>query len=312
MDRAEATGLGLALAGHAVLLAILSLGLATATKKPLLSEPMEVSFVEEVGLKSAVAEISTEAPAPSVAPVAGPPEEAAPMPEPVPAPPEPLPPPPRPVEARPQPKVQPPPQPKVVLKPAPEKPAPQKPAAKAAPAKPAPAKAVPARPAPQPARPAPAAARPKPAAAGSGTAQQTRGSRLGRDFLKGVGSDPKPSTSQKPSGAVLSPIALSGIKSAITRQIQPCADRQVNPGPGASEIVVTLNLRLNPDGSLAARPSVVRTRGVDDANSRYEKRVTDLAVAAYTGCSPLRNLPEELYRTANGGWSNINMNYKLP
>jgi hypothetical protein len=185
-------------------------------------------------------------------------------------------------------------------------------ALKPAPVSEAPVKAAPARPAPQPARPAPAAARPKPAAAASGSAQQTRGSRLGQDFLKGVGSDPTPSTSQKPSGAVLSPIALSGIKSAITRQIQPCADRQVNPGPGASEIVVTLNLRLNPDGSLAARPSVVRTRGVDDANSRYEKRVTDLAVAAYTGCSPLRNLPAELYRTANGGWSNINMNYKLP
>ncbi|MDP8913418.1 MAG: cell envelope biogenesis protein TolA [Pseudomonadota bacterium] len=312
MDRAEATGLGLALAGHAVLLAILSLGLASATKKPLLSEPMEVSFVEEVGLKSAVTELSTEAPAPSVAPIAGPPEEAAPMPEPVPAPPEPLPPPPRPVEARPQPKVQPPPQPKVVLKPVPQKPAPQKPATKPAPAKPAPAQAAPARPAPQPARPAPPAARPNSAAAGSGSAQQTRGSRLGRDFLKGVGSDPTPSTSQKPTGAVLSPIALSGIKSAITRQIQPCADRQVNPGPGANEIVVTLNLRLNRDGSLAARPSVVRTSGVGDANSRYEKRVTDLAIAAYTGCSPLRNLPEELYRTANGGWSNINMNYKLP
>ena len=309
MDRAEATGLGLALAGHAVLLAILSLGLATATKKPLLSEPMEVSFVEEVGLKSAVTELSTEAPAPSVAPVAGPPEEAAPMPEPVPAPPEPLPP--RPVEARPQPTLQPPPQPKVVLKPAPEKPAPQKPVMKPAPAKPVAVKAAPAKPAPQPARPAPAA-RPKPAAAESGSAQQTRGSRLGRDFLKGVGSDPTPSTSQKPSGAVLSPIALSGIKSAITRQIQPCADRQVNPGPGASEIVVTLNLRLNRDGSLAARPSFVRSRGVDDGNSRYEKRVIDLAIAAYTGCSPLRNLPEELYRTANGGWSNINMNYKLP
>ena len=298
MDRAEATGLGLALGGHAVLLAILSLGLATATKKPLLSEPMEVSFVEEVGLKSAVTEVSTEAPAPSVAPVAGPPEEAAPMPEPVPAPPEPLPPPPRPVEARPQPKVQPPTQPKVVQKPAPQKPAE--------------AQAAPAKRAPQPARPAPAAARPKPAAAGSGSAQQTRGSRLGRDFLKGVGSDPAPSTSQKPSGAVLSPIALSGIRSAITRQIQPCADRQVDPGPGANEIVVTLNLRLNPDGSLAARPKVVGTRGVDDSNSRYEKRVTDLAVAAYIGCSPLKNLPEELYRTANGGWSNINMNYKLP
>jgi hypothetical protein len=179
-----------------------------------------------------------------------------------------------------------------------------------APAKPAQAKPAPARPAPQ--TPAPAAGRPKQSAPGSGSAQQTRGSRLGRDFLKGIGSDPSPSTSQKPTGAVLSPIALSGIKSAITRQIQPCADRQVDPGPGANRIIVTLNLRLNRDGSLASRPSFVRSAGVNDENSRYEKRVVDLAIAAYTGCSPLRNLPEELYRTANGGWSNINMNYKLP
>jgi hypothetical protein len=110
----------------------------------------------------------------------------------------------------------------------------------------------------------------------------------------------------------MSPIALAGIKSAIQRQIQPCADRQVDPGPGANQIQVTLNLRLNPDGSLAGSPRVVRTSGVNDENSRYEKRVTDLAIAAYRGCSPLRGLPDELYRTANGGWGNINMNYKLP
>ena len=309
MDRAEATGFGIAFAGHAALLAILSLGLATATHKPLPQEPMEVSFVEEVGLKSAVTEMSEEAPAPSVAPVAGPPEEASPAPEPVPTPSAPLPPPPKPVEAPPQPRIQPTPQPRLAPKPIPAKPAPHPAPAPAPKAAPQPA---PAKPAPQPARPAPSATRAKPAAPAAGSAEQTRGSRLGKDFLKGLGSDPTPSTSQKPTGAVLSPIALAGIKSAITRQIQPCADRQVNPGPGANEIIVTLNLRLNPDGSLASRPTMVRTAGVNDGNSRYEKRVIDLAVAAYTGCSPLRNLPEDYYRTPNGGWSNINMNYKLP
>jgi hypothetical protein len=75
---------------------------------------------------------------------------------------------------------------------------------------------------------------------------------------------------------------------------------------------VTLNLRLNPTvRSPRARPWC-RTTGVSDENSRYAKRVGELAIAAYRGCAPLRGLPEELYRTANGGWSNINMNYKLP
>ncbi|HEX8401068.1 MAG TPA: cell envelope biogenesis protein TolA [Allosphingosinicella sp.] len=319
MDRAEATGFGVALAGHGVLLAILSLGLASVKQPPLMNEPMEVSIVEEVALRSAVTEAAPEAPAQSVAPELGAPEEPAPIeqPTPEPTPPAPVP---EPVPPLPQPKpipkavLPPPPKPtpKPVPKPAPAatKPAPAKPQPKPAPAKPAPAKAA-SKPAPTksaPARPAP----PSQAASGKGQAQAARGSRLGRDFLKGLGSDPSPSTSAKPTGAVMSAIQLSGIKSAIQRQIQPCADRQVNPGPGASAIQVTLNLRLNPDGSLAGSPSVVRTSGVNDENGRYEKRVADLAIAAYRGCAPLRGLPSELYRTAKGGWSNINMNYKLP
>ncbi len=64
MDRAEATGLGVAFAGHALLLAILSVGFATATRQQILSEPMEVSFVDEVGLESSAPSPSTYAPTP--------------------------------------------------------------------------------------------------------------------------------------------------------------------------------------------------------------------------------------------------------
>jgi outer membrane biosynthesis protein TonB len=289
MDRAEKAGFGAALAGHAALLAALSLGFANVMRPPVINQPMEVSFVEDIGLQNAVPEPSLEPAAASVAPELGPPEDAAPAPDAVPLPPEPAPPPPKAVEAPPEPK----PAPKPV------KPAPAKPSVKAAPAKPTPAKAV------------PAASPAKPAAAASGKAEQARGSRLGKDFLKGLGSDPA-SKSEKAPGTVMSAVALAGIKSAIQRQIQPCANRQVNPGPGANRIAVTLNLRLNPDGSLAARPAVVSTSGVDDENDRYQKRVGDLAVAAFTGCSPLRDLPADLYRTPKGGWSNINFTYKLP
>jgi hypothetical protein len=283
MDRAEAKGFGVALAGHGALLAALSLGLATAHQPPIMSDPMEVSIVDEVALTSAVPEPVVEPPAATIAPVLGPPEEPAPAPviEPVPAPPLP-----RPIEAKPEPR----PEPK---------------------AKPAPAKPAPPKPAPPKAQPKPATAKVK-ADSGTGKAEQARGSRLGKDFLKGLGSDPAPAKAQQPTGAVMSAIAMSGIVAAIKRQVQPCADRQVNPGPGANEIEVKINLRLNRDGSLAARPRVVSTSGVNDSNSRYEKRVTDLAIAAFTGCAPLRDLPEELYQTAKGGWSNFNMNYKLP
>lgn len=285
MDRAEKAGFGIALAGHAALLGVLSLGFASVRQPPIINDPIEVSIVDEVALRSAAP--TAEVPAPSIAPELGAPEQPAPAPLLEPTRPEPLPPPPVPR-----------PEPKAAIRPAPL------PASKAAPlkaARPAPAKAPP--------KPAVKAAAPTP---GAGQAPAARGSLLGKDFLKGIGRDPAPAAKAAASGAVMSAIALAGIKSAIQRQIQPCADRQVNPGPGANRIQVTLNLRLHRDGSLAQRPSVVRTSGVDDDNSRYEKRVTDLAVATYTGCAPLRGLPDELYQTAGGGWSNIHMTYKLP
>ena len=163
----------------------------------------------------------------------------------------------------------------------------------AAPTRPAPAKAAPAKAAP--AKPAP------------------RVSRLGDDFLKGIDEAPAKSAGPaKAAAATFDANALASIQQAIRRQVQPCANRQVDPGPGANRIRVTLNVRLNRSGRLNGPPRVVRTTGVDEENSRYEERVKDLAVAAYTGCAPLTGLPPDLYKTAKGGWSNINMTYRLP
>lgn len=75
MDRAEVAGLGVATAGHAALLVALSLGFASTRLPVTKSDPIEVSFVEEVGLEST---------APSPSPV-----EAAPLPGPADAPPQP-------------------------------------------------------------------------------------------------------------------------------------------------------------------------------------------------------------------------------
>jgi hypothetical protein len=80
MDRAEAAGFGVAVAGHALLLGILSVGFASVSRPPLIADPMEVAFVDEIGLKAALADPSTEAPAEAQAPEMGPPEEAAPAP----------------------------------------------------------------------------------------------------------------------------------------------------------------------------------------------------------------------------------------
>lgn len=141
-------------------------------------------------------------------------------------------------------------------------------------------------------------------------AAKPRGGRLGDDFLKGLTSEPSKSRSQTPRAAKIDATALASIVQAIARQIQPCADRQVDPGPGANQIVTTLNLRLNENGTLAATPTMVRQTGITDENERYAQRVRDLGIAAFKGCSPLK-LPAEFYDTPGGGWNNINFKWKL-
>ncbi|MCA1654054.1 MAG: cell envelope biogenesis protein TolA [Sphingomicrobium sp.] len=161
-------------------------------------------------------------------------------------------------------------------------------------------------PAPRPVPQRPILAKPVPAA-------PAHISRIGADFLKGIADSQAPAAAAaKSSAPSISPSAMAGIQQAIRRQVQPCADRQINPGPGASKIKVKLHLILNRAGRLTRPPEVVSTSGVDDDNSKYEERVKDLAVASFTGCAPLAGLPQELYQTSNGGWSNFNMTYSLP
>ena len=276
IDRAELAGTGAALAFHAALIAALSLSLAHVAhySEP---PPMEVELVDEVGLTPSAPSPLAAPPPPSQAVEQG--QDLAPSP--------------------PQPEPAPSPQVAPALPPALSPSPPRKivPAQRSAPLKPAPA---------APAKAAPA----KP----ERTIAKPRVSRIGADFLKGI-ADAVPSASTAPARAAaltISASAMAGIQQAIRRQVQPCADRQVNPGPGASRIKVKLHLVLNRSGRLTSPPQVVGSSGVDDDNSRYEERVKDLAVAAFTGCAPLTGLPQELYQTANGGWSNFNMTYSLP
>jgi outer membrane biosynthesis protein TonB len=335
MERGERTGLAIAVAGHIVLFGLLSVGfLSTPNPEKLKVTPIDISLVKDVALDAASPTPNQQA-AQSVAPEEGAPEDAAP-PEPVEAEPEPQPAPPPPApqpkpqpkpQPRPEPKPEPAPKPRPVPKPEPkpkpmERPQPKpQPKPKPAPAKPAPAKPVreakpaPARPTRSEAKPA-AAPKPTTPERGSGkseTAKTTRprGSHLGADFLKGLSADPSPSRSQAAPAARIGAQQLANIASAILRQVQPCANRQVTPGPGAERIRVAINLHLNKDGSLAAAPRVVGHSGVDGENERYVDRVDDLAIATFKGCSPLRGLPAELYDVP-GGWSNFTLRYKLP
>ncbi|MDF0486805.1 cell envelope biogenesis protein TolA [Sphingomonas sp. H39-1-10] len=327
MRRAEKIGLGVALAGHVLLFTLLSISFSRpidpALYKP---KPIEVSLAEDVALE-AQAPKAVEPPAQSKAPDQGSPEDAAPPapqpepepePEKAPAPPKPQPKPEPPAKAPPKPEPAPAPKPKpapVKAKPKPEKPpvkaAESKAEPKKAAAKPTPSKAEPKKAA---AAPAKAETPPSKAKATSSDAKSTlkrpRGSLLDDDFRKGLVQTPSPSKSVAPIAAKIDAKSLASIQQAIQRQIQPCADKQVIPGPGATDIVTVLNLRLNKDGTLSATPKMVRQSGTDDQNERYAQRVVDLGVAAFKGCSPLK-LPPEYYSTPSGGWNNLNYIWKL-
>ena len=41
------------------------------------------------------------------------------------------------------------------------------------------------------------------------------------------------------------------------------------------------------------------------------QRAADIAIAAFSECSPLRGLPQDLYDVPRG-WSNFTLNYRLP
>ena len=308
-DRSAQAGLVLAAAVHLALLAALSLGRGVPPVPPPDPAPLEVSLVTAVA-PEAQAPPAPEPPAPSVAPDTGPPEDAAPPPAPVakPAPVRPTPAPPtkappaKPAPAKPAPDPAPVtrPQPVAAVKPAPTKPVV---AARPAPARPAAA--------PRPSRLAGLQLGTGEGANPASSAARPRGRRLGSDFLAGLAPDaPSRTPSTAAPAAKAGPYPTASIVGAIARQIQPCADRQVNPGAGANRIVTTLNIRLNPDGTLAATPTRVRQAGVSDENERYAQRVVDLGIAAFKGCSPLR-LPAEYYQTASGGWNNINYQWQL-
>lgn len=283
--------IGLSLLAHIALFTILSLLPPSPPPPPV--APMDVTIADDVGLKAGAPNTTVD-PAESKAPDIGNPEDSA-LPAPAEEKAEPAPP-------KPQPEAAPPPKPAPVAKPGPKKPAP--PAPKPAPkAQPKPAVAAPAKPAVKPGK-------------GTGSTAnaikpKARGLNFGSDYFKGASTKPSPATGTAPKSATMSQQAAMDIGQKIKQQVQPCANRQVNPGPGAERIRVTIRLKINRDGTLASRPVIVGHDGVDDDNRRYQRQVDDRAIATFMGCQPLRGLPPELYDVPNG-WSDFSLRYKLP
>lgn len=286
MERGERIGLGVAGAGHLILFGLLSVGfLATPNPLKLKSTPLEVTLSDDVAME-AEAPQATEAPAQSVAPEIGKPEEAAPA-----APQEiqPEPAPPAPAKPEPAPATK----PVEVAKPKPVKPAPV--------AKPQP-KQVAARPAAAKPQPTPAKEKGTSPAA---TAAKARGSRLGPNFLKGISDQPSKSKVQVARAAKVGARDLASIAGLIKRQVQPCYELGSLGGTSAMDIVTILRLQFRPDGSVSAA-TVSDQEGVNAENRAYARQMAELSRRAVLRCSPLKGLPPELYQ---GGWDDIDMGF---
>jgi outer membrane biosynthesis protein TonB len=257
MDRAEATGLGVATAGHLALLAALSLGFAASRLPPPRNDPIEVSFVEEAAPASTAPAPAAEAPAPRLAEVdaplaPAPPPLPRPQAVPTPAPPQAAPPPPAPVrQATPKPQ-----------------PAPLKAAAPAAP-KPAPSRRAPPKAAPRPA-----------------------GGRL-VGLLAGLSDRDSPSRSTAPQAVAAGPAVEASLSAEVKRQLKPHWQRVVPSGAEVESLKTVVTIHLERDGRVTGI-SDVRTTGITPSNRPQVALHQERAKKAVMLASPFR-LPAEYY-----------------
>jgi outer membrane biosynthesis protein TonB len=273
MDRAEAAGLGVAALGHAALLVALSLGFAATRLPAPKSDPIEVSFVDEVGLESTAPAPSAAEPAPLLAPEEGPPEPAMPAP----------------------PQVQPVPQPQPALRaPAPTPVPAPRPAPKASLPKPAPA---PPKPAPRTAQPKAAPAKAVPAAKPSAARPTGRLSGL----LAGVSDRETNSRSEAPRAAAAGPAVQASLGAEVRRQLKP--HWKAPTGADSEQLRTEVVISLAPDG----RVTDIRIAGTTGQTASNRPQVPlhrEQAERAVRLASPFR-LPAQYYEA----WKSLRVTF---
>lgn len=276
MDRADRTGLGIALVGHVLLFGALSVSLLRPVPKlPPLNPPIEVALVDAKSLTTAAPDAVREA--------SPPPEESAAPSAAAPAPPEPVaaPPPPKPVAAPPQPK----PAPKVAAKVA-DKPTP-KPAEKSV-TKPKAAPAQKATAAPQK-KTATAAAQPRPSRLGGLGAQLSQAANKEND-RPGTGRGTSEKGSGTPSAKTAAQLEASFIQAMFGKLRKYW---RAPTGVDAELLKTNLVVTLNKDGSVGSI-TVVSQSGENENNANLKALHAERAANAVRRAAPFE-LPPEHY-----------------
>lgn len=123
------------------------------------------------------------------------------------------------------------------------------------------------------------------------TKPKTGGSRQFDQAFTGAGSSTSTNETRIPASQI-GASAKASLVQAISRQIKP--KWQPPNGPDVDQIVTLLRFRLNPDGSLAGRPEVVRQTGINDTNRAQASRHAEQAIRAVQLAAPF-DLPSEYY-----------------
>ena len=118
------------------------------------------------------------------------------------------------------------------------------------------------------------------------------GSRVGDNFLTGMGDSTKTTETRAPASAIGASARASLIQS-IARDIKP--HWQPPSGPDVDKITTYLRFRLNPDGSLNGRPTVLRQTGINELNRAQAGRHGEQAIRAVQLAAPFKDLPERYY-----------------
>ncbi len=279
MERSEGIGLAIAAVGHVALLALLSARLFVAEEERPVSPTITVQLSDEIGLESTTPTPAVET-ATSQAPELGEIEPDMNVSEPVARPDTPLP------TAAPEPRPSPAPTPK----PAREKP---KPAEK----KPAPETRRP--PEKKPSAPPAAKAQAKPAPAPE---SKPRGSRLGKDFLKGTSNTESDSTDTN-STAKAGAAEVAALEREIGRKLKP---HWTAPTGGDAELLITrVSWSMRSDGSLTGGMSCRQVGKVTPSNSPQVDLHCERAKAAIKRAAPFNSLPDKFY----DAWKDVVFNF---
>jgi hypothetical protein len=121
--------------------------------------------------------------------------------------------------------------------------------------------------------------------------RQASGTRLGDDFLRGVGGSERSDARGTPA-ATFGAVEQASLQQAINRQLKP--HWSAPSGVDAELLVTVVRWDMNSDGSLQGRPSCISQSGETPSNAAQKALHCERAVRAIQLAAPF-DLPEEFY-----------------